>query len=167
MVSSPFTNPNKVCNPSGSSERRKMQLDLNRENWYTRDVPKVLISLLPAMQHGWKLYQIIIYSLSITAWQVLCYLKEQPEIYPKTVKPSMYWPIKQTVHIRDLIIQTIAVSAIRFHGCSIFIHKPTCPVYMANFLYDMGFLGPLMYGYATVSCNQILTTWSFDRPKLP
>ena len=113
-----------------------------------------VISLLPAMQHGWKLSQIIIYSLSITAWQVLCNLKERPEIYAKTVIPSMHWPIKQTVHIRDLIIQTIAVSAIRFHGCSIFIHKPTCPVQMANFLYDLGFPGPLMYGYATVSYNQ-------------
>ena len=121
-----------------------------------------VISMLPAMQHGWKLYQIIIYSLSITALQVLCNLKERPEIYSKTVIPSMHWPIKQTVHIRDLIIQTIAVSAIRFHGCSIFIHKPTCPVHMANFLYDLGFLGPLMYGYATVSYNQILTNWSFD-----
>ena len=27
---------------------------------------------------------------------------------------------------------------------------------MANFLYEMGFLGPWMYGYATVSYNQIL-----------
>ena len=123
-----------------------------------------VISLLPAMQLGWKLYQIIMYSLSITAWQVLCNLKERPEIYPKTVIPSIHWPIKQTVHIRDLIIQTIAVSAIRCHGCSIFILKPTCPVQMANFLYDLGFLGPLMYGYATVSYNQFLTTWSFDRP---
>ena len=60
--------------------------------------------------------------------------------------------------MRDLIIQTIAVSAIRFHGCSIFIHKSTCPVHMATFLYDLGFLGPLMYSYATVSYNQILTT---------
>ena len=79
----------------------------------------------------------------------------------------MHWPIKQTVHIRDLIIQTIAVSAILFHGCSLFIHKPACPVHMANFLYDLGFLGPWMYGYAIVSYNQIFTTWSFDRPKLP
>ena len=38
---------------------------------------------------------------------------------------------------------------------------------MANFLYDLRFLGPLMYGYATVSYNQILTTWRFDQPKLP
>ena len=27
---------------------------------------------------------------------------------------------------------------------------------MTNFLYDLGFLGPWMYGYATVSYNQIV-----------
>ena len=116
------------------------------------------------MQLGWKLYQIIKYSLSITSWKVLCNLKEQLEIYPETVIPTMHWPIKQTVHIIDLIIQIIAVSAIHFHGCSIFIHKPTCPVHLVNFLHDMDFLGPWMYGYATVSYNQILTTWDLTGP---
>ena len=89
-------------------------------------------------------------------WQVLCNLKERPEIYPETAIPSMHWPIKQTVHIRYLTIQTRAGSALRFHGCSMFIRKPICPVNMANFLYDLGFLGPWIYGYATVSNNQIL-----------
>ena len=37
-------------------------------------------------------------------WQVLCNLKEWPEIYAETAIPSMHWPIKQTVHIRDLTI---------------------------------------------------------------
>ena len=32
---------------------------------------------------------------------------------------------------------------------------------MANFLYDLGFLGPLMYGYATVSYNQIFDQLKF------
>ena len=36
-----------------------------------------------------------------------------------------------------------------------FIRKPICPVHMANFLRDLGFLGPRMYGYATVSFIQI------------
>ena len=37
-----------------------------------------------------------------------------------------------------------------------FIQKSICPVYMVKFLYDLGFLGPKMYGYATVSYNQML-----------
>ena len=36
------------------------------------------------------------------------------------------------------------------------IRKAICYEYMANFPYDLGCLGPLMYGYATVSYNQIL-----------
>ena len=47
--------------------------------------------------------------------------KERQDIYPKTALPSMHWPIKQTVHITYLTIQTRVVSAIRFHGCSMFI----------------------------------------------
>ena len=35
-------------------------------------------------------------------WQVKCNLKERPENYPRTTIPSMHWPIRQTVHIRDL-----------------------------------------------------------------
>ena len=95
-------------------------------------------------------------------WQVLCNSKERPEIYPETAIPSMHWHIKQTVHIRDLKIQTRAVSAILFHGCSMFIRKPIFLVNIMNFLYDLGFLGPWMHGYATVSYNQIfdhLTFW--------
>ena len=42
-----------------------------------------------------------------------------------------------------------------------FIRKPLCPVDMANFLHDLGFLGPWMYGYATVSYNQILDHLKF------
>ena len=91
-----------------------------------------------------------------TLWQVLLNSKERPEIYPETAILSMQWHIKQTVHIRDLTIQTRTVSAIRFHGCSMLIRKPICPVNMANFLYDLGFLCPWMHGYAAVSFNQIL-----------
>ena len=80
-------------------------------------------------------------------WPILCSSKEQPDIYPETALPLMHWYIKQTVHIRDLTIQTREVSAIRFHGCSMFFRKPICPVNMANFLYDLGFLSPWMYGY--------------------
>ena len=47
-------------------------------------------------------------------WHVLCNLMEQQEIYPKTGMLSMHWPIKQTVHVRDATILTIAFSAIRF-----------------------------------------------------
>ena len=32
---------------------------------------------------------------------------------------------------------------------------------MVKFLYDLGFLGPEMYGYATVSYNQILDHLKF------
>ena len=32
---------------------------------------------------------------------------------------------------------------------------------MANFLFDLGFLGPLMYGYATISYNQTLDHLKF------
>ena len=31
---------------------------------------------------------------------------------------------------------------------------------MANLLYDLGFLSPLMYGYATVSYNDHMKFWS-------
>ena len=114
------------------------------------------------MQHAWKLYQIInIFFVYIPLCQVLCNLKERPEIYPKTAVPSTHWPIKQTVHIRDLTIQTRVVSAIHSNGCSMFIRKPICSVHMANFLYDLRFLGPWMYGYATVSYNQILDRLKF------
>ena len=37
-----------------------------------------------------------------------------------------------------------------------FICKLMYLVHMANFLYDLGFLGPLIYGYANVSYNKIL-----------
>ena len=37
----------------------------------------------------------------------------------------------------------------------------TCPVNMANFLYHLGFLGPWMYGYATVSYYQIMDHLKF------
>ena len=74
-------------------------------------------------------------------WHVLFNLKEQPEIYHKTVMPSMHWPIKQTVHVRDATILTSAISAFRFYGCSMIIPKPICSEEGANFLYDLGFLG--------------------------
>ena len=93
--------------------------------------------------------------------QVLYNWKEWPEIYPETAIPPMHWHIKQTVHIGDLTIQTRAVSAISFLGCSMFISKPICPVNMLNFLYDLGFLGAWMYGYATVSYNHILDHFKF------
>ena len=73
----------------------------------------------------------------------------------------MHWLTKQTEHIRDITIQTKAVSAIRFHGCSMFIPKPVFPVHLANFLYDLGFRGPWMYGYTTVSYFQILDHLKF------
>ena len=95
--------------------------------------------------------------------QVLYNSKKQPEIDPETAIPSMHWPIKQTRLIRDLTIQTRAVSAIRFHGWSMLIRKPMCPVNIANFLYDLGFLAPWMYGYATVSYNKILEHLKFWR----
>ena len=78
----------------------------------------------------------------------------------------MHWPIKQTVHISNLTIQTRAVSAIRFHGCSMFIREPTSPVHMVNFLYDQGFLDHWLYGYATVSYKHILEHLKFDWPIL-
>ena len=65
----------------------------------------------------------------------------------------MYWPIKQSVPIRNLTIKTRAVSAFRFYGCSMFICKPIFPdVYIWR---TLGFLGPWLYGFATVSYNQI------------
>ena len=94
-------------------------------------------------------------------WHVLCNLKERPEIYPKTVMPSMHWPIKQTVHVRDTTILTSAVSAFHYYGCSMIILKPICSEDMANFLYDLDFLRPWMYGYATVSYDQILNHLNF------
>ena len=39
--------------------------------------------------------------------------------------------------------------------------NPICSEDMANFLYDLDFLGPWMYGYATVSYNQILDHLKF------
>ena len=89
-------------------------------------------------------------------WHVICNLKERPEISPKTIMPSMHWPIKQTVHVRDATILTSAVSAFRFNGCSMIIRQPICSEDMVNFLNDLGFLGPWVYGYATVIYNHIL-----------
>ena len=88
-------------------------------------------------------------------WHVWYKLMERPKIYTKTNMPSMQWAIKQTVHVRDATILTSAVSAFRFYGCLMIIRKPICSEDMANFLYDLDFLGPWMYGFATVSYNQI------------
>ena len=41
------------------------------------------------------------------------------------------------------------------------ISKAVCSGDMTNFLYDLGFLGLLMYGYATVSYNQNLNHLKF------
>ena len=98
-------------------------------------------------------------------WRVLCDSKERQEIYPETAIPSMHWHIKQMVHIRDLTIHTRAVSAIRFHGCSMLISKPICPVNMANFLYDLGFLACMAMQLSAKI--KFWTTWSFDQPSLP
>ena len=109
------------------------------------------------MQHAWKFYQIIIYSLSIhysdmfdVTW------RSEWKSFPK--QPC---PIKQTVHVWDVTIQSRAVSAFQFYGCPMFIRKPKCSEDMANFLYDLSFLGPWIYGYATVSYNQILDHLKF------
>ena len=75
--------------------------------------------------------------------------------------PSMHRTIKQTVHVRDATILTSAVSTFRFYGCSMIICKPICSEDMAKFLYDLSFLGPSMYGYATVSYDQILDHLKF------
>ena len=40
------------------------------------------------------------------------------------------------------MLETRAVSVIRFYGSSMFIHEPICPVQMVNVLYDLGFLDP-------------------------
>ena len=45
------------------------------------------------------------------------------------------------------------------------IRNPICSEDISNFLYDFGFLGPWMYGNATVSFNQILDHLKF-RPAL-
>ena len=42
-----------------------------------------------------------------------------------------------------------------------FIRKAICSEDMANFLYDLSFLGPWIYGYATVNYNQILDLLKF------
>ena len=42
-----------------------------------------------------------------------------------------------------------------------FIQKSICPVNMVKFLYDLEFLDPQMYGYATSSYNQILDHLKF------
>ena len=94
-------------------------------------------------------------------WRVSCNLKEQLEIYPKTVMPSMHWPIKQTVHVWDATILTSAVSAFHYYGCSMIIPKQICSENLANFLHDLDFLGPWMYGYATVSYDQTLNHLKF------
>ena len=56
MISNPFTNPNKVCNPSDSSERRKNAIRLKYGKLIYEGCSESygpgVISLLPAMQHG-------------------------------------------------------------------------------------------------------------------
>ena len=42
-----------------------------------------------------------------------------------------------------------------------FINKPICSEDMANFRYDLSFLGPWIYGYATVSYNKMLDYMQF------
>ena len=69
--------------------------------------------------------------------------------------------IKQTVHVRDATVLTSVVSAFCFYGSSMIIPKPICSEDRANFLYDLGFLGLCMYGYTTVSYNQILDHLKF------
>ena len=54
-----------------------------------------------------------------------------------------------------------AVSAIRVNVCLMFIRRSMCSARIANFLYEFGFLGSWMYGYATVSYNQILERLKF------
>ena len=132
---------------------------------YTRDDPKFRswnVTRKCNMQHALKFYNnnniLFVYTM---LYQVLCYLNEWTVIYPEIAIHLMHWPIKQSVHIRDLTIKTRAVSAIRFYGVSMFIPGPICPVHMSNFLYDLGFLGPWMYCYANVSYNQILDHLKF------
>ena len=51
--------------------------------------------------------------------------------------------------------------SIPLNDCSMFIRQPLCSEDMANFPYDLGFLGPLMYAYASVSYNQTLDYLKF------
>ena len=69
------------------------------------------------------------------------------------------------MHVRDATVLTSVVSAFCVYGCSIIIPKPIYSEDMANFLYVLGFLGLCMYGYTTVSYNQILNLLKF-RPTL-
>ena len=48
--------------------------------------------------HVWHL------SVSFPDLSIFLTLKERPEIFAKTAMPQMHWPIKQTVHIRNLTI---------------------------------------------------------------
>ena len=88
-------------------------------------------------------------------WHVSCNIKERPEIYPKTVMPSMHWPINQTVHVRGATLLTSAVSAFRFYGCSMIIRNPNMFWRYGELSIWFGFSRPLNDRLATVGYNQI------------
>ena len=113
------------------------------------------------MQHAWKLHQMIIYFLSIHRSDKLSNLKEQPENIPQnshTLNALTYQA--DCAHKRPHNLDKSSHSN-SFYGCAMFIQESICPVYMVKFLYDLGFLGPWMYGYATVSYIQILNHLKF------
>ena len=90
-----------VLLPPIASILAKQQID----NFFTRDDPKVLSWRDIAVTSNATCLKTVqnnnIFFVSTPLWHVLCNLKEQPEIYPKTAIPSMHSPIKQTVHILD------------------------------------------------------------------
>ena len=121
----------------------------------TRDdtkFPILMWYLLPAMQHGWKLYQIIIYSLSIHR-SVLCNLRKRNLPWNSHTLNAQTYQADRAYYRRHHLDKSSLSNS--FFGCSMCIYKSIYTVHMANFLYEPGSLGPSMYGYATVSYDQI------------
>ena len=86
-------------------------------------------------------------------WHVVCNLKERLDIYPKTA-----------MHLNALTYQ-VDYACLRHHNLDksslsisflwlLSVHSLANMFWRyGQFLYDLSFLGPLMYGYATVSYN--------------
>ena len=109
------------------------------------------------MQHAWKLYRMIIYSLSIHCYDMFYVTwRGDRKSIPKQSCPQCTDLLSRLRMLETPQFWQVPSQHFVFYGCSMIIPKPICFEDMANFLYDLGFLGLWMHGYATVSYNQIL-----------
>ena len=107
------------------------------------------------MQHAWQLYQIIIYYFTIHRSDkfYVTWRSDRKTTWNSHILNELSYQANcayKMLHSSDKISLSL-----------IFIRKPICSAHMANFLYELGFLGPRMYGYATVSYSQMFDPLKF------